>query len=180
MEFQRAYDDMFYNDKKGFELMNNSADALILQFREPAEFDLPIPGAYDIKRLLYLFQEGFDGNIIDYNLVDCCIGTFPDRGRNFKLDFGDKFPTRVKEGLELCFKTKDKYDTYPIHYHLRNTDVFGNEGSYYRFRNGMKEEVLSRVKNYFNKDELSAFEQIGKFIQPYVPNLHRSHPLNDY
>jgi len=175
-----TYEDLYNNDKEGFELMKNSANALVLQFKEPIEYDLRIPKASDIRRLLYIFQDGFNGNIINPLEVDCCVPNYYTHPHSFELNFGDKFSKRIKKGLELCFNVESKYCSYPIDVHLNNNELFGNEGIYFRFREGIREKIEAQVKNYFSKDELSVFEQIGNFIQPYVHNLHNDHELPNY
>lgn len=122
-----TYDDLYNNDKESFDLMENTANALALQFKEPIEYDLTIPKAHDIRRLLYIFQDGCDGRIINPSNVDCIFPNYQNKGRIFEVDFAEKFPKRIKEGLELCFKTKDKYDTYPLEVHFKDKDIFGNE-----------------------------------------------------
>jgi len=175
-----TYEDLYNNDKEGFELMENTANALALGFKEPIKYDLKIPGASDIRRLLYIFQDGFNGEIIDPSEVDCCVPQYFTFPHSFEVDFADKFPKRIKKGLELCFNVESKYCSYPLELHLRNKDLFSNEGIYFRFREGVEGEIETQVKNYFNEDELSAFEQIGNFIQPYAPNLHNDHKLPNY
>jgi hypothetical protein len=168
-----AYGNLYFNNRESFNMMKNSANALLLQFKEKIKYDMTIPCAGDIKRLLFIFQDGFDGKIINPSNVDCCIPNYSDKP--FKLDFEDKFSSIIQGGLELCFMKEDKYDRYPMDIHLRDKSVFGDEDNFFRFREGMREKIQIQVNSYFNKKELSAFEQIGNFIKPYASKLDLAH-----
>lgn len=171
-----AYEDLFFNKPKDYELMKNSANALLLQFEKPLKHDLTIPRFYNIKTGMHILNDSFNGVKIDSLRVNCTTGS------NYPViitfDFCGKFPKKVEKGLELCFTQYDKYDNPPLEVHLNiEESIFGHEGNFYRFRNGKREEVKKEVEKYFNKSELKAFEEIGKFIIPYVNLADASCPV---
>jgi hypothetical protein len=165
-----TYEDLYHNNKKGFELMENTANALILQFKEPLKYDLTIPDAYSIKRLMHIFEDTLYGRVIDPVEVNCCYPIYSDK--SLKLNFRKLTSLRVIGGLEFCFTIEDKYDNISIYSHLnRNQALFGNEGQYYRFREGKREEIQKQVETYFKQEELVFFNKFGEVIKPYVKNL---------
>jgi hypothetical protein len=179
MEYERFYEDLFYNKREKFELMENTANALLLQFEEPIKYDLTIPSVRGILKLLNIFQDGHDGKIIFLERVNCLYPDYSDRPINF--NFNHKNFKRIEEGLNLCFSLKSKYDTFPLELHLNwNKDIFGNEDSFYRFREGKRKDVEFKVNNYFKENELKILKGIGKFVQPYIENLDKSVTLNYY
>jgi hypothetical protein len=167
-----TYKDLYYNNKKGFELMENTANALLLQFKEPLKYDLTIPPVWNIKRLMHMFEDNFHGEIINPLEVDCCYPIYNDK--SLKLNFNNQTSIRVVGGLEFCFTKEDKYDTMPLEIHLKDRDLFGYEGQYYRFREGKREEIQKQVENYFKPEELGFFNKFGEFIKPYAKNLDNS------
>ncbi len=172
MKYERLYEELFHNEKEKFSLMENTANALLLQFTEPIKYDLAIPGSKNISRLLNIFQENLSGNYIKPEDVNCIHPSYIDRRINF--NFGDELSKKVDEGLNLCFGLKNKYDTFPLQLYLDwNNDVFGSEKWFYRFREGKRQEIEGKVKDYFNSEELLDFEKIGNFIQPYIKNLDK-------
>jgi len=179
MTYERLYEELFHNDKDKFELMENTANALLLQFKEPLKYDLTIPSSKSILRLLNIFQDGREGKIIFPDKVNCLYPSYQEKPINF--NFNHKYSKRVEEGLNLCFGLKSRYDTFPLELHLNwNPEIFGNEGFFYRFREGKKEYLEVQVENYFNENELKIFRGIGKFAQPYLQNLDKSVVLENY
>jgi hypothetical protein len=169
-----SYEDLYKNNPQGFELMKNSANALVLNFK-PIIYDLTIPDAGKIKRLLNIYQDDFWEKIISPEEVDCCYPVYDKR--NIELDFGRDIFNRVQRGLEFCINTKNKEDLMPIEFCLSDLDFFGKEyiqgRNFYRIRNGKREELENQVRDYFNKDELSKFREIAEFVQPCIQNLDK-------
>jgi hypothetical protein len=67
----------------------------------------------------------------------------------------------------------------PLAIHLdRNPEIFGQEhvsgGTFYRFRNGMREKIENNARIYFDRGEFKAFEDIVGFVKPYIENLDKS------
>lgn len=172
-----TYEDLLTYNQEGFELMENTANAFLLQFKEPIIYDLTIPGPNPLKRLINIYQDTFQGKIVKPSEVNNCFPWYDKR--DIELDFENKDLSKVERGLEFCFNTKDKYDTMPLLVYLnKNPEVFGQEvisgkGTFYRFRNGVRDEIESNVKSYFNKEELKAFENIESFVRPYIENLDK-------
>lgn len=173
-----SYDELYETNIRGFELMENTAKALLSQFKEPLIYDLTIPSASKIKRLINIYLDAWEGKIVKPPEVNCC---YPDYSkRNIEVDFGGKYSSVVERGLELCFNTKDKYDTMPLLVHLnRNPEIFGEEnipgkGTFYRFRDGMRDRLENNAKIYFDRGEFKAFEDIVGFVEPYIKNLDKS------
>lgn len=177
MNYERLYEELFHNEKEKFNLMKNTANGLLLQFVEPIKYDLTIPSDTGILRLLNIFQDWQKGKIISPEEVNCLYPAYVDKPIDF--DFGYNSSKRIEEGLNLCFGLNSKYDTFPLRLHLNwNKNIFGNEGSFYRFREGMRENIEVQVSNYFDESELKIFERIGKIIQPYVGNLDKGVALD--
>ena len=80
MECERNYDDLFYNDGLNFNLMRDTSNALLLQFRKPIVYDLTIPNPANIRRLLRIFQDDLEGEIVNPSEVDCCFLIFAGLG----------------------------------------------------------------------------------------------------
>ena len=163
-----------YQYPKLFELMENSANALLLQFKTPIKFDLTIPRSNNIERLLHIFQEGFNGETIDPSQVDCCYPVFDNQP--LLLNFEGKSPGRIGFGLGYCFNKNKQGDHPAIREHLEvRNDIFGKEDNLYRFREGMREKIQKEVEEYFTLNEIITFQEIGNYIQPYIKNLDESH-----
>jgi hypothetical protein len=177
-KFARIYNNLYFNHPQNFKLMQNSANALLLQFKEPLIYDLTIPNFPNIKTLMHILIEDLQGNKINPSDVDCL--TCTDYSDIIKFDSCNLFSNKVKKGLEFCFNRQEKYDIPPLEVHLASQDIFGSEwvfgyGNLYRFRDGKKEEIQKQVEEYFDKMELEAFKKIGEFIMPYASRVHLPH-----
>jgi len=106
MIYERIYEELFYNEREKFELMENTANGLFLQFRKPIKYDLTIPGSKNIFRLLNIFQDNLSGKLIKSEKVNCLYPRYIERRVNF--DFGNKISKKLENGFNLCFGLKSR------------------------------------------------------------------------
>ena len=170
--------DSFEKSKREYEFKNNVSYALALQFKKPIIYDLFIPEAKDIRTLMYLADDILGDKKINPEDVNCMTNLHYER-QNFVLKNFMKFSGRVKQGVEAILWNED----CSLNSALGSPYVFGHEwvmsyGTWYRFRDGMKQKVQKEVEKYFSKDESKGFSEIGEIIEPYVDKLHLPCPAH--
>ena len=173
-----SYSILFAKHPEDFELMQNTGNALALQFNKPIKYDLKMPHFGNLKRLASMWEDYLHGKEFDPERVNCCFPDYPDKRHKFSFDTNGKIPLRVENGLELCFnKFGNKYDTPALESYLGDKDLFSKEEGLYRIRDGKREELEKNVKDYFNRKELDAFNDFGEFADSYVNKLDGSAEL---
>ncbi len=163
-----------------FHLMENTANALLLEFDEPLKYDLRIPKFSNIKTLVNMWADYHKGINFDVSKVDC---VYPSGSYGNEIDkeihFYGGIPERIEKGINLCLKKRTKNDSPSLETHLLiNEDIFGYEKGMYRFREGQEEKISSKVSEFFSLDELKVFDDFGNFVKHYIKRLDLPHLLD--
>lgn len=154
--------------------LSHASDALLLQFRKPLVRDLCIPDALEIYRLVKLATRVLSGESI--SLEDAKLISKMPNGEE-RLASSDILSVVSSSKLgEALFESLDFMkgkDLFLEDYLDGREDKFGNEllcveGSWFRFRAGVRENLEEKARNFWNSEELKDFEKIGNAFQPYL------------
>lgn len=154
------------------ELRYQTCGALLLQFKEPKVYDLSIP---DYNEIYFLVATA--GKIIKNEI------TFPEKvksreviGSPLKEEHFSCFSPRVSKGL-INILDNSEGNSVLFFYMKQMKETLSSEwnsgaGTWFRFREGKREEIEKEVKAYFNELELIDFDRLGKTFAPYVGILN--------
>jgi hypothetical protein len=160
----------------------NTSNALLLQFKNPVIYDLSIPDPYEVGYLIAISNRIMNGEEINPESVTCVTSNPKYNHKQYlKKDSLSKVSPRVSEGLLGILKDSREEYSFLCDYMLSNPQLFSNnffhgKGTWFRFRDGMREQTEKEVMEYFNQEEFSDFEKIGNLFQPYIERVGASHP----
>jgi hypothetical protein len=154
------------------ELHYQTCGALLLQFKKPKVYDLSIP---DDNEIYFLVATA--GKIMKRE-ISC-----PEKaefksviGNPLKEEYFDCFSPRVSKGLtDILDKSTGNSLLYFYMRQMRenlSSEWNTGAGTWFRFREGKREEVEKEVKSYFNESELADFDKLGETFAPYVGMLN--------
>jgi len=167
-----------------YELKNQTCGGLLLQFKRPIVYDLTIPDAFHIKNLVAISGRLISGEEINPESVTCITSNphYVDSQR-LKKEYLSSFSPRISEGLMKILYDSREEDSFLARYMRYKDHILANEwhigkGTWYRFREGKREQVEKEVRAYFNELELTDFEKVGSLFQPYIERVGAPHKCN--
>jgi len=169
----------------GDNFLENTSNALLLQFKNPLIYDLSIPDPYKIAYLVAISNRIMDGEKIDSESVTCITSNPIYNPRQcLRKDSLSEVSPRVSSGLIDILKDSRDEDSFLCNHMSRNKHLFSSEfiygkGTWFKFRDGMRDKTEKEIRKYFSEEEFLDFEKIGNLFQPYIQRVGAPHPCNN-